>query len=200
MKVKILSKQTPYQGFLAIAVYELQHELFAGGWSTPLRRELLVRGKAVAVLLHDPISDQVLLVEQFRIGALHPISTEQEDEADPAWQLEIVAGILEAGESPEDVARREAMEEAGCSVQQLEPIIEYYPSAGGCNERISVFYAAVDLSATSAGFYGLASEHEDIRTQLLPFEDCMALLNSGKIQSSMTIIALQWLALRKATR
>ncbi|PIE00311.1 MAG: ADP-ribose diphosphatase [Thiothrix nivea] len=189
-RCKIIDKQTPYRGFFELDVYQLRHELFAGGWSNEVCREQLSRGRAVAVLLHDPNTDQVLLVEQFRIGAI----------ADPQgpWMLEIIAGIVENGEQDEAVARREAQEEAGCELISVEPIADYYPSAGGCSETIRIYYAPLDLSAVKPGIHGLADENEDISTLLVSHNTAMAWLKQGKIRSSMTIIALQWLALKKA--
>ncbi|MEZ5535802.1 MAG: NUDIX domain-containing protein [Thiolinea sp.] len=192
MKFEIIDKQVPYKGFFSLETYTLRHELYAGGWSDEMQREQLARGRAVAVLLHDPASDMLLLVEQFRIGAVN-------DPKGP-WMLEIVAGIVETGEDDADVARREAQEEAGCTVLNVEPVIDYYPSAGGCSEVISIYYAPLDLSAVKPGVHGLANEHEDIRTLLVPHSTAMEWLHEGKIRSSMTIIALQWLALKKTTR
>lgn len=188
MKFEILDKQVPYRGFFQLEVYKLRHELYAGGWSGEIRREHLERGRAVAVLLHDPVSDKVLLVEQFRIGAIH-------DQQGP-WMLEIVAGIVEKGEEDADVARREAAEEADCQVSEVEFILDYYPSAGSCSETISIYYAPVDLSGVAPGIHGLATENEDIRTLLVSRDTALEWLRDGKIRSSMTIIALQWLQLR----
>jgi ADP-ribose pyrophosphatase len=132
----------------------------------------------------------VLIVEQFRPGAALR-------DAQGAWMVEIVAGIVESGESNEDVARREAQEEAGCTINTLEHIIDYYPSAGGSTEIISLYYAPLDLSAVPTGIHGLPEEHEDIRVSVIPRQTAMAWLKAGKIQASLAIIALQWLALEK---
>lgn len=188
MKFRIIQQQTPYQGFFQLECYTLQHELFAGGWSGEFQREVLNRGHAVAVLLHDPASNNVLLVEQFRPGAL-------QDEAGP-WMLEIVAGMVEPGETNAEVARRESMEEAGCAVAEVEHILDYYPSAGGCSETIGLYYAPLDLSKVQPGVHGLDSENEDIRTHIIPLPQAIDWISHGKIKSSMTIIALQWLALK----
>ncbi|MEZ5477606.1 MAG: NUDIX domain-containing protein [Thiolinea sp.] len=190
MEFTLINQQTPYRGFFKLAVYELRHQLFAGGWSGTVRREILERGRAVAVLLHDPATDQLLLVEQFRVGAIH-------DPAGP-WMLEIVAGIVEEGESDTEVARREAQEEAACVIDKVEFVLDYYPSAGGCSEVIGIYYAPVDLSGVTPGVHGLADEQEDIRSLLVSHATAMDWLRNGKIRSSMTIIALQWLALKKA--
>jgi len=189
MKFKIINHTTPFKRFFQIDLYEFQHELFSGGWSDIVSREIFERGQAVAVLLHDPDADTLLLIEQFRPGAIR-------DEQGP-WMLEIVAGMVEAGESKEDVARRESLEEAGCEVNDLEFIMDYYPSAGGSTELISLYYAAVDLSNITTGTHGLDDEHEDIRTSVVARETVMQWLAAGKIKASLAIIALQWLALRE---
>ena len=189
MNFKVLDKKTPFEGFFKIDVYQLQHELFNGGWSDTFSREIFERGNAVAILLHDPKQDAILLVEQFRAGAIN-------DKNGP-WMQEIVAGIVEEGETNEDVARREAIEEAGCEVDELEFIMDFYPSAGGSTELISLYYAAVDLSQLKTGIHGLASENEDIKTTIVSRNEALDLLRNGKIKASLAIIALQWLALNK---
>jgi len=189
MQYKIISKHTPFKKFFQIDIYELRHELFAGGWSDVMTREIFERGQAVAVLLHDPSTDQLLLIEQFRPGAIN--------DPDGPWMLEIVAGMVEPGETPQDVARREALEEADCSVGEMEFIMDFYPSAGGSTEMISLYYAAIDLSHVKTGIHGLESENEDIRTSIVPTQTVMQWLRQGKIKASLAIIALQWLALKQ---
>lgn len=190
MKFRVLDRQTRYQGFFRIDVYDFQHELFGGGWTAAVRREIFERGNAVAVLLHDTVADTVLLVEQFRPGAA------VRDEHG-AWMIEIVAGIVEEGESTEAVARREAVEEAGCTLDTVQHVMDYYPSAGGSSEQISLYYAPLDLSAVQTGIHGLENEQEDIRVMVVPRQTAMTWLREGKIQSSLAIIALQWLALER---
>lgn len=185
MEVEILEKSLGYDGFFKLERYRLRHTLFNGGWSQPLTRELLERGHAAAVLLYDPALDSVLMIEQFRIGALH---------TDNPWLLEIVAGILEKGENAEEVAHREAEEEAGVVVGELEFICEYHVSPGGSSERIALYCGKADLSG-AGGIYGLSSENEDIRAVVVPFAQAMTLLAEGHIRSATPIIALQWLAL-----
>ncbi|PID45644.1 MAG: ADP-ribose diphosphatase [Proteobacteria bacterium] len=189
MNFKIINKNTPFKRFFQIDVYQLQYEHFSGGWSEVVTREIFERGHAVAVLLHDPQADQLLLIEQFRPGAIH--------DPDGPWMLEIVAGMVEEGESNEDVARREVMEEAGCTVDNLEFIMDYYPSAGGSTERVSLYYGTVNLSTVQTGVHGLGDEHEDIRTLIVPTDTVIQWLKQGKIKASLAIIAIQWLAMRR---
>lgn len=187
-KVEIVQKETCYQGFFRLERYRLRHSLFRGGWSPELARELLERGHAAAVLLYDPDRDSVVLIEQFRIGAL--------DAPGGPWLLEIVAGIIGGDETAADVARRESAEEAGCRVLDLIPICEYFVSPGGTSERITVYCGRVD-AADVGGIHGLAQEGEDIRVHVVLFADALEMLRTGRIDSASPIIALQWLALHR---
>jgi len=185
-RFEIIHKAIPYRGFFRMEVYRLRHELFAGGWSPVIERECLERGHAVALLPYDPDRDQVVLVEQFRIGALEPFQG--------PWLLEIVAGIIGPGEARAEVARRETQEEAGCRVQDLAPICQYYVSPGGTSETITLYCGRVDASQ-AGGLHGLDAEHEDIRVHVASREEALAMLQAGRINSAAPIIALQWLAL-----
>ena len=148
---------------------------------------LFVPRNAVGVVLYDPQQRSVVLVEQFRIGCYR--------EENP-WAMEIVAGIIEAGEQPEEVAQRESVEEAGCEVLALEKIASYFSSPGNCAEQLHLFAGRVD-STQARAFAGLADEHEDIRVHVLSLVDAVALLAAGKIVNSHAIIALQWLQLNQ---
>ena len=186
--VELIERETPYQGYFRIDRYVLRHTLFAGGVSEPLTREVFERGHAAAVLPYDPVRDEVVLIEQFRIGAYAA-------GRDP-WLVEIVAGIVEDGESPRDVALRELGEEAGQTADLVEPIGEVMLSPGGTSETIALFCARTDASGAE-GIHGLADEHEDIRVTALPFADALAAVDGGDIVSAPAIIALQWLALNR---
>jgi ADP-ribose pyrophosphatase len=187
--IEILDKTLRYKGFFEIVSYRFRHRLFAGGWSGEIQREVFERGHAVGVLPYDPAADALVLIEQFRIGALVA-------GLEP-WQTEIVAGIIEPGEAPEDVARREAMEEAGAAIGPLMPVCRYVVSPGGASESVQVFCGRVD-SEGLGGIHGLPEENEDIRVEVHSFAAAMAALDAGKITNAVTIIALQWLALNRA--
>lgn len=186
--VEILHKELCFQGFFRMERYTLLHRLFNGDWSRPITRELLERGHAAAVLPYDPRRDQVVLIEQFRVGAMS-------NSVGP-WLLEIVAGIIEANEAADAVVRREAIEEAGCDIQDLIPLYDYLVSPGGTTECIALFCGKVD-SAHLGGIYGKMEEGEDIKVHVMTLAQALALLNSGRIISASAIIALQWLALNR---
>ena len=185
---EILEQTTAYAGFFRLMRYRLRHQLFRGGWSPVLTRELFERGHAAAVLPYDPDADQVVMIEQFRIGAL-------ESPRGP-WLLEIVAGIIEPGETSETVIRREVIEETGCPVEEVIPLYEYHVSPGGTSERISLFCGKVDASQAN-GIHGLAGEGEDIRVVVLSTDDALSKIQAGQINAAAPIMALQWLQLNR---
>ncbi|WP_031438726.1 NUDIX domain-containing protein [Methylobacter tundripaludum] len=185
---EILSTEIVYQGFFRVEKYRLKHTMFGGGWSSEITRELFMRGSCVAVLLYDPHADKVVLIEQFRTGAiLNP---------DRAWLVEIVAGAIEEGEAAEEVAYRESLEEAGCEIQQLMVINEFYTTPGGSSEWITLFCGKVD-STHVGGIHGLDHEDEDILVRAVDFDKVYLMLENGEIESAIPIIAIQWLALNR---
>lgn len=184
----IIEETAIYRGFFNLTRFRLRHTLYRGGWSDVIERELFHRGRCVAVIPYDPIADRVVLIEQFRIGAIK--------DNRPPWLLEIVAGAVEEGETPEAVAHREADEEAGCVIRELIPIYEFFTTPGGCSEKLSLFCGIVDASELG-GHYGLAEEQEDILVRVIGFAEAIELLKQGEIDSAIPIVALQWLALNR---
>ena len=185
---KIINKEILYSGFFRMEKYCLQHTLYAGGWSAVINRELFVRGSCVAVLLYDPERDKVVLIEQFRAGAIL--------QPDRAWLVEIVAGAIEEGETAIEVAYRESIEEAGCEIQELIVINEFYTTPGGASERITLFCGKID-STKVGGIHGLDHEDEDIWVRSVDFDEAYRMVESNEIESAIPIIAIQWLALNK---
>ncbi|MDH5183126.1 MAG: ADP-ribose diphosphatase [Gammaproteobacteria bacterium] len=184
LDVEVLEHRCVYQGFFQMQQYRLRHRLFAGGWSEVMSRELFERGHAVVVMPYDPLRDKIVLLEQFRIGAMSAPGG--------PWLLEFVAGMYKEGEDALDVARREVKEEMGCEVAELEFITEYLVSPGGTSERISLYCGRVDASQAE-GIHGLDEEHEDIRVSSASYDEAVRLLEQGRINSAAPIIALQWL-------
>lgn len=186
--VEIVKKEPLFEGFFKMVKYAFKHKLYEGGWSKVIEREVFERGNAVAVLLYDPTLEEFVMIEQFRIGALsNPQSP---------WLLEVVAGIIDPDETPENVCRREALEEAGVTIKKITPALNYLPSPGGTTERLHLFVGEVDASQ-AGGVHGLDYESEDILVHRVEVADAMAWLEEGKIDNSATIIVLQWFAMNK---
>ncbi len=188
--VEIESKQRVFQGFFKIDLYRFNHALFAGGRSQTIQREILERGHAVAVLPYDPKTRHVVLIEQIRIGALAS--------KDNPWLLECIAGMADGSEDYPDVVRKEAKEEAGLELGELEFMLSYLSSPGGTTERLYLYLAQTDLSnADVGGVYGLDEEGEDIKVHVMDLDEALDRLASGEIDNAATVISLQWLALNE---
>ncbi|HEV7996314.1 MAG TPA: NUDIX domain-containing protein [Stellaceae bacterium] len=183
--VEIIEAATAFERFLRMDVVRFRHRRFSGEWSQPLTHDVLRRGQAVAAALYDPDRDAVVLVEQLRLPALLAGAS--------PWQIEVVAGLVDAGEPPELVAVRETREEAGLALGgELVPIQRYLPSPGASDESVLLFCARVDATA-AAGVHGLAQEGEDIRVVVKSMAEIEALLDAGAIENGHTLVALYWL-------
>lgn len=188
--VEILERETPFQGFFRVQRLTLRHRHYQGGWGAPVKREVFIRPPAAAVLPYDPVRGEILLVEQFRVGAL--------EVRDTPWCLELIAGLADKdGEELTDLVRREAVEEAGVELDELERIARYMPSPGGSNERLQVFVGRADLSR-AGGIHGCPEEGEDIRVVVQPVAAIPELMSSGRVDNAASLIALQWLLLHRA--
>lgn len=181
---RILETEPLWQGFLKVKRYRLEHECFAGGWCPELVRERVEGNHAVSVLLYDPARDQVVLIEQFRIGAL--------GHQEPPWLLETVGGYCEEGEELEAVAIRETREETGCEVQALHFIGTFFTTPGWCGERITLYCGIVDSSGAE-GIHGLDEEGEDIRVVVMSADEALGEL-FRRANSTSIVVGLQWLA------
>ncbi|MEX5986744.1 ADP-ribose diphosphatase [Providencia hangzhouensis] len=184
--VEIISTRKLFNGFFQMVEYQFRHRLFAGGWSKEIRREVFERGHAGVVLPYDPKADSVVLIEQIRLPAIETSET--------PWLLEAVAGMIEQNESPEEVIRREAVEEAGLIIGRTEKAVSYLSSPGGTTERMHVFIGEVD-SSQAKGVHGLASENEDICVHVVSREQAFQCVEDGTIDNAATVIAIQWLQL-----
>ncbi|CAI1155118.1 ADP-ribose pyrophosphatase [Serratia entomophila] len=184
--VEIIARETLYRGFFSLNLYRFRHRLFNGEMSPEIKREIFERGHAAVLLPYDPVRDEVVLIEQLRIAAL--------DSSHSPWLLEMVAGMIETGESVEDVCRREAQEEAGVVVGRCKPVLSYLASPGGTSERLSIMVGEVD-AATAEGIHGLEEENEDIRVHVVSREQAYRWVEEGAIDNAASVIALQWLAL-----
>ena len=190
--LEVLGEQTLYVGFFTLKRILFKPKLFAGDESGVVTRELLIKGAASAVIAYDPKEDSVILVEQVRIGAAyHPESNRS------PWLLELIAGMVEKGEKPEEVALRESEEEAGIQVKNLTHCLSVWDSPGGTVERIHLFAGEVD-SSQAKGIHGLAEENEDIRVHVVKREQAYQWMCEGKIDNGIAVIGLQWLQLNYA--
>lgn len=187
--VKILEKKLLYKKFFEVNEYTLRHPVYKGGLTPPFCREVMDRGHAAGILLYDPDADKLVFVRQFRIGVYL--------NGDDPWTIECVAGMIDhENEKAEDVVVREAWEEAGAVVEDVEEIMYYYPSPGGCTETIRLFCGRTDASKLPQ-YAGLESETEDIKVLAVPFDEAVKMMENGKIYNALTLLAIQWMALNR---
>jgi ADP-ribose pyrophosphatase len=184
--LRLIERRQPYAGFFAVDVWDLSHRTHAGGFTPAITREGFVMGDAVVVLPWDPVRDRLLVIEQFRVGpALRH---------DPQpWLLEPIAGRIDAGESVEDAARREALEEADLRLGRLFPAVHHYPSPGAVTEFLYLYVGIADLPDGSAGVNGLDAEVEDIRGHLVARADLSAMVRDGQITNGPLAMLSLWL-------
>ncbi|MEQ9693186.1 NUDIX domain-containing protein [Shimia sp. SDUM112013] len=177
----------PYVNFFALDEYDLRFRRYDGGQSDMVRRAVFVATDAVIVLPYDPVRDRVLLVEQFRPG---PYVRGD----DLPWQLEPIAGRVDAGETPEATAHREAREEAGLTLQALHDVAHCYASPGCSTEYYNIYLGLADLPDDVAGVAGLESEAEDIRSYLFDFDTLMQMVDDMRMVNAPLVLAALWLA------
>ena len=184
-EVKIQSREYLFRGFIQVEKVSLQHRLFNQTEYTPiLQRELIHRPEAAGVLIYNDAQQKFALIEQFRVGAM--------DDSDSAWQLEIIAGVLDGDESPESCIRRESLEESGCEIDELEHLFSFYPSAGACSELFHLYSAQARLPE-QGGVFGMPDEGENIQLHLIDYSEVTHLLSNGRLRNAPVIMALQWL-------
>ena len=188
--VTVEKRETVFQGFFRMDKLWLTHPRFDGREMPVFTRELFIRGDATCVLPYDPVRDEVVLLEQFRLGAL--------GRKQSPWLLELVAGMNEDGESPEDVAQREGQEEAGLTFRKLTKICDYMVSPGGTTELIHLFCGQISTEE-AGGLFGVEHEHEDIRAHVVSADEAIAMIHDGRINNAAAIIALQWLELNRSS-
>ena len=190
-EVDIAEIRASHAGFFGLDIWTLRHRRFDGGMSPQLTREVFVAGDAVTVLPYDPVRDRVLLVEQMRMGPL--------GRGDPLpWQLEAIAGRIDPGETPEEAARREAVEEAGLVLGTLEKVAEYYPTPGAVTEYLYSYVGLCDLADGSAGVFGAEDEAEDIKGHLLSFDRLIEVMAAGEIGNAPLLLTVLWLQRERA--
>ncbi|MEM7400881.1 MAG: NUDIX domain-containing protein [Pseudomonadota bacterium] len=184
MKWEVQNTTRKYDGHFKVDQIVIKHELFSGDISKELIRERVSRKNAVAVLPFDPVRDEVVLVEQFRAGAID----EERKETNP-WLIEVIAGLVEEGEKLEDVAIREALEEANCRIENLHHVSSFHPSPGGFSELAHVYIAKTNTTELG-GIFGLEEEGEDIRVHVVSSDKAIEMLHQGIIRSAIPMIAI----------
>ncbi len=187
--VKVSSREIIGQGWGQIERFVFRHKRYDGTWSDEVTRDLYTIGEVSMILPYDPALDAVVLVEQFRTCGLHW--------GEATWLFEAIAGIIDHGETPPDVAMRESVEEAGCVITAPVHIATVYSSPGGYGERTYMYAGRADLSQ-AGGIHGLAHEHEDIRAVCVPLSEAYAASLDGRIRDAKTMLMIQWLVNNKA--
>jgi nudix-type nucleoside diphosphatase (YffH/AdpP family) len=186
-KTSVLNRRVLLDGFFHVEDVSVSFELRSGAMSPPVKRFNLKRELAAALLLDNKARGSVVLVRQFRFSSL---------EHDGGWLTEVVAGLIDKGETPEAAIRREAMEEAGYQVGALTSITTFYTTPGICSERIALFYGETTSATPIAAGGGLADEGEDIEVLEVPYAEAFAMIDHGEIVDGKTLIALLWLKSR----
>jgi ADP-ribose pyrophosphatase len=182
MKIELIEEKAVFRDFFQIVVGRLRFEKFDGTMSAEVRRLCLERGNAVAVVLYNRKNHSLILIEQFRYPAYRALQKQN------GWLYELVAGVVEPGETPEEVVRREVLEEAGYEVANIEMLTRIFPSPGGTSERIYIYYAEVKDRVNAGG--GLKTEHEDIRVMELPVTRVYEMVKQGLIEDAKTLVGL----------
>lgn len=187
MNFKVLQKENIYKGFFHLSKIHVEHDKYDGSKATK-QVEMVERGDACAIVLYEKDTDSILLVEQFRFPTTHN---------DSGWLVELVAGMIDEGESPLISTKREIEEEIGYTVQEIESIGVYYLSPGGASERIHLFYSEVTSNDKTLKGGGKLEESEDIKLIKIKSPDLQHALQSGFIKDAKTALGINWFLLHK---
>ncbi|MGP9806262.1 NUDIX domain-containing protein [Paracoccus sp. NSM] len=187
--VQVHARRRIASGYFATDELVLSHRRHDGGMTERMTREGFLMGDAVVLLPWDPVRDRVLVIEQFRPAPFL--------RGDPQpWLLEPIAGRVDGGESVEDAARREALEEADLTLSRLFHAFDSYPSPGAVCEFLYQFVGIADLPDGVEGIHGLDGEAEDIRGHLLARADLTAMVLAGQITNGPLASLALWLEVR----
>ena len=181
------NKRQAYKGFFSIEEHRLSYKKFDGSQGEVVTRSALVSSDAVIVLPYDPVSDRVLLVEQFRTGPY------VKGDANP-WVLEPIAGLIDVGETPVEAGLREAKEEACLDLKSMELVARSYPSPGISTEFFHQYIGIVPLPESTDVIAGLKTESEDIRSHIFAYKQFSEMISKGSIKVGPAILLGLWLS------
>ncbi len=191
--VLVDSSETVWRGRTQLDVVRFRNRRFDGRMSGLRTWEVWLRGHSVGVLPYDPVTDQLVMIEQFRYPAMLA-------GVDPVM-LEIPGGFIDAGETEEQTAHREMQEEMRLSADRLHRVGHFVLTAGGSDESVTIFAGRVEAPPADAdgivGYAGLAVEHEDIRTRIVPASVAIENAVAGRYPNAITAVALLWFAARR---
>ena len=183
LKYKIINKKNLYSGFFNLNKYEFVHKKHNGKWTDKVDREIFSGAHVSSLLPYDPIRKEIILIQQFRAGVLSRYNKD--------YLYEIVAGIIDEDENPEETATRECFEETGCKVKKILPIQTYFPAPGSSESYYHLYLGEIE-SFDGERIRGLESENEDILVKSYKITDVRNMLREKKIKNGLTLIALQW--------
>ncbi len=189
-KIEIHSVGRKFDGFFKIDEIDVSHQARDGTMRRE-RRLVFERGDAIAVLLYDAQTEEVIVVEQFRAPVL--VARRRDDpRTSDGWIVEAAAGMIDDGETPDRAAIREALEETGYRIRDPAPIGTFFVSPGGTSERVFVYFAEI-AAADKAGEGGGIAGEEDIALIRLSADDLFRQLECNQIQDAKLAIAAYWL-------
>jgi ADP-ribose pyrophosphatase len=191
--VTIDSEKRVWSGRFPLDVFDFRNRRFDGATSNTRTWELWRRGQAAALLPYDPVTDTLVLIEQFRFPALaaglDPVLTE------------LPAGLCEDNEDPAETIRREMLEEMNLTADRVERIGGYLLTSGGADEYCHLYVGRVTAPPADgegiAGHYGEISENEDIRVRVWDAGDAIQAAFAGCFANSITALALFWFAAKR---
>jgi len=179
----VFKKKNLFDGFFKMNEISLKYKKYDGSWSNEIKRELFGGAQVSAVLPFDPIKKKIVLIRQFRPGTISKNTNN--------YLNEIVAGIIDPGESPEIAAKRECLEETGYKIKKLTPIQGYFPAPGSSESFYHLFLGEVD-SKNGKKIMGLDNENEDILVESFKVNQVKKMMQEGKFINGLTLIAIQW--------
>ena len=180
---KIKNIKSLHQGFYGLKEISFTHKKHSGDWTPITKREIFGGAHVSTVLPYDPIKKKILLLRQFRAGTI-------KRNHDP-MMLEIVAGMIDKGETPSDAAKRECLEETGEKVITLKSICSYYPSPGSSESYYHSYLAEIN-AFEGEKIFGNENEGEDILAKCYSISEVKTFLKEKKIINAPSLLALQW--------